>query len=334
MESALLAIIGPALNESSPAIKPMNSPHPIEVLMATWNGARFLEEQLDSLFSQSFHNFRLTVRDDASTDSTLEIVEKYRSRYPERIVVHQNHTRLGACSTFALLVQHSDAPYVAFCDQDDIWRNDKLDLSFRAMHTVERKYGAHTPVLVFSDMELMQEDHTPIARSLWKMARVNPDRAGLGTMLAQNLVSGCTALANRSLILKGRPIPADATMHDAWLGLVAAAFGILHPLYETTIQYRQHEGNAIGAGRGWKVADSCRRLISHRQFSDQVQSSRRQAHSFAVRYANELDEAQQRVLNTWSNSQDLPAIVRHWTLYRNGLRRTNWLNTIGFFARL
>jgi glycosyltransferase involved in cell wall biosynthesis len=313
----------------------MNSPSPeIEVLMATWNGSRFLEEQLDSLFSQSFQNFRITVRDDASTDSTLDIVEKYRSRYPKRIVVHRNHTRLGACATFGLLVQHSDASYVAFCDQDDIWRNDKLEISFREMQTVEAKHGANTPVLVFSDMELMEEDRTPINSSLWKIARVNPDRAGLGTMLAQNLVSGCTALANRSLILKGRPIPGDAIMHDAWLGLVAAAFGILHPLHETTIQYRQHEGNAIGAGRGWKVADALRRLIVDQQFSDEVQSSRRQASSFAVRYANELDDAQRRVLNTWSTSQDLPAIVRHWTLYRNGLRRTHWLNTIGFFVRV
>lgn len=315
--------------------KPMNSASAeIEVVMATWNGSRFVEEQLDSLFSQSFRDFRLTVRDDASTDSTLEIVEKYRSRYPDRIVVQRNHTRMGACATFGLLVQESDASYVAFCDQDDVWRNDKLDISFRAMQTVERKYGINTPVLVFSDMALMEEDRTVIAPSLWKMAHVNPARSTLGTMLAQNLVSGCTALANRSLILKGRPIPGNATMHDAWLGLVAAAFGILHPLDETTIQYRQHEGNAIGAGRGWKLADAYRRLIGDQQFSDEVQSSRRQARSFAVRYANELDEAQRRVLNTWSNSQDLPAIVRHWTLYRNGLRRTHWLNTIGFFARV
>src|ERR1700688_4506342 len=102
----------------------MNSPCvEIEVVMATWNGGRFLEEQLESIFSQSFQNFRLTVRDNASTDSTLEIIEKYRSRYPDRVVVHRNHTRLGACATFGLLVQESDASYVAFCDQDDVWRN-------------------------------------------------------------------------------------------------------------------------------------------------------------------------------------------------------------------
>src|SRR5215831_9373134 len=97
----------------------------IDVLMATWNGSRFLGQQLDSLFRQTFQNFRLIVRDDGSSDSTLQIIESLRAREPERVFVHRNSTRQGACATFSLLAQQSDAPYFAFCDQDDVWRADK-----------------------------------------------------------------------------------------------------------------------------------------------------------------------------------------------------------------
>src|ERR1017187_5754553 len=85
----------------------------VEVLLATWNGERFIEEQLESLFRQTFQNFRLIVRDDASTDSTLEIVERYGSRYPGRVVVYVNPSRQGPCRTFSLLAENSVAPYVA-----------------------------------------------------------------------------------------------------------------------------------------------------------------------------------------------------------------------------
>src|SRR6266446_3486951 len=186
----------------------------IDVLMATWNGSRFLGEQLDSLFSQTFQNFRLLVRDDGSTDSTLQVVEEYRSRYPDRMFVRTNRGRLGACRTFSLLAEESTAPYVAFCDQDDIWRSDKLAIGLAAMKAIEAQHGVDLPALVFSDMAIVDEDRKLMSPSLWKQAHVNPARASFGAMLVQNLVAGCTSLANRSLLLKAIPVPESAGMHD------------------------------------------------------------------------------------------------------------------------
>ena len=100
----------------------------------------------------------MIVRDDGSSDSTLQIVEQYRSRYSDRVIVRKNLSRQGACRTFSLLAEESAAPYVAFCDQDDIWRADKLELGYAAAKQVEAEHGVHTPVLVFSDMELIGED--------------------------------------------------------------------------------------------------------------------------------------------------------------------------------
>jgi len=306
----------------------------IEVLLATWNGERFIEEQLESVFRQTFQNFRLIVRDDLSTDSTLEIVERYRSRHPGRVVVSVNRCRMGPCHTFSRLAESSVAPYVAFCDQDDIWRDDRLAIGVAAAKHIEADHGIQTPVLVFSDLTLVGPDNQILAPSMWKMKHVNPRRASLGSMLVQNLVSGCTMLANRSLLLRAVPIPECAVMHDFWLGLVAAAFGVLHPLYEATVRYRQHQGNVIGAGNGWRTVDVLKRFGGDDVFMEGIYASRRQSQVFASRYASQLTAEQENTLDAWIRSQDLPAVLRQWALYRNGLRRTTLLNNLAFLVRV
>jgi glycosyltransferase involved in cell wall biosynthesis len=313
----------------------VNSREPsIDILMATWNGEGYIEEQLASLFSQSFQDFRLSIRDDGSDDATLHIVEQYKARYSDRVVVRKNSSRQGPCRTFSLLAQESSAPYVAFCDQDDVWRPDKLELSISAMKAIEGEQGSGAPILVFSDMAIVDDKLEVIAPSLWKLGHINPDRASLGAMLVQNLVTGCTVLANRSLISKGSPIPQGATMHDTWLGLIAVVFGTLHPLHETTVQYRQHGGNAVGAGRGWRAGNLLKRLRHDQPFKDRIEASRKQAEAFAGRYCEELSDEQKSTLSVWSQSRDLPAIIRQLTLHRKGLRGTSLFNHLGFLARV
>ena len=306
----------------------------IDVLLATWNGSRFIEEQLDSLFRQTCQNFRLIVRDDASSDSTLQIVEQYRSRHPERVLVRKNPSRQGACPTFSLLAEESTAPYFAFCDQDDIWRADKLALELATAKSIEAKRSVDTPVLVYSDLELIGDDNQLLAPSVWKMKHVNPHRATFGSMQVQNVVNGCAMLGNRSLLLRGIPIPEEAFMHDFWFALVAVAFGVLGPLNDATVRYRQHQHNAMGAGNGLRITDAFRRLLVDPDFKHGLEKSRRQAGKFRERYADQLSTQQKGILQTWSRAPSLPIGVRQWTLYRSGLRRTSFLNTLAFLARV
>jgi len=306
----------------------------IDILLATRNGARFLEQQLESLARQTFQNFRVLVRDDASSDSTMQVLERFRAHHSDRIFVRKNDSQQGACRTFSLLAEESESPYFAFCDQDDIWRTDKLQVELSAAKKTEAELGPHTPVLVFSDMELIGADNQLLAGSVWSMKHMNPHRATFGAMMVQNLVNGCTVLGNRSLLLQGVPIPEEAFMHDFWLGLVAAAFGVLVPLDETTVGYRQHEHNTMGAGSELRFGNAIKRLFGDPAFTQGLAKSRRQARKFAERYANQLSAQQTEILQTWSRSKDLPAFVRQWTLYRNGLRRTRFLNNVGFLARV
>ena len=96
-------------------------------------------------------------------------------------------------------------------------------------------------------------------------------------------------------------------MHDFWLGLVAAAFGVLHPLDETTVLYRQHHDNAIGAGARWRMSEALKRLMGDHAFRDGIEASRRQSRIFANRYSSILSDRQKEILQAWSKSQELPA---------------------------
>lgn len=305
----------------------------IDVLLATCNGARFLSRQLDSLFSQTFRDFRILARDDNSEDDTLQILRQYQERFPGRIVVISSRTRHGACRTFSLLAQDAKARYVAFCDQDDIWCSDKLEKSMRLLKYWEQRVGAEKPILIFTDLALIDDGSNEIAPSLWRFAHVCPEQASLATMLVQNLVTGCTALANRSLIEMGMPVPEDAVMHDYWFGLIAAAFGVLSPLYERTVLYRQHCNNAIGVGSGWSVQGIMSQLLGDSKLEQRFEESARQAQELLRRYESTLTPQQQNVIRAWLKAKQQPVLVRHWTLYRNGLRRTGLLNNIGFYLR-
>ena len=112
----------------------------IDILLATCNGALYLPEQLDSLLAQTCRGWRLLVRDDGSSDGTREILENYRSRHPDVIMIIPGEGQnLGACGNFSCLLEQSDAPYIMFCDQDDVWLPDKIEITLTAMRELERQ---------------------------------------------------------------------------------------------------------------------------------------------------------------------------------------------------
>ncbi len=103
----------------------------VHIMMATFNGQNYLREQLDSLLAQSHNNWQLWVRDDGSTDNTIEILKTYEAKYPNIFIITNNKERGGACSNFAALFRMArldeDVKYVMFCDQDDVWKPEKIE---------------------------------------------------------------------------------------------------------------------------------------------------------------------------------------------------------------
>jgi glycosyltransferase involved in cell wall biosynthesis len=227
----------------------------IDILLATYNGESFLEPQIESILAQSYNSWRLIVRDDGSNDRTLEILTRYCERFPEKIIMLKDDDgNVGCTQNFSRLMEYSNAPYAALCDQDDVWLPDKIALSLEKMQKLEAEHGKETPLLVFSDLTVVDADLGVVSQSYWHLHRIDPRRRCLFSyLLLQNVVTGCTAVVNRPLRVLAAPIPPESKVHDWWIGLVATAFGVASIVDASTILYRQHGKNSIGVERRRQV---------------------------------------------------------------------------------
>lgn len=222
----------------------------VDILLATFNGARFLREQLESIEAQSYRNWRLIVRDDGSSDRTAVIIAEFARRHGDRVrVLRDGRPRLGACANFAALLAASQARYFMFCDQDDVWLPDKMSGLLQTMHAVENRRGAEAPILVHSDLIVVDGGLRLRHRSFWRHARLLAPGAQrpAARLILRNFVTGCAAMGNAPLRQAALPIPAEAYMHDWWLALVAALLGEVAAHEAPTVLYRQHEHNKFGA---------------------------------------------------------------------------------------
>ena len=149
----------------------------IDILLATYNGATFLAAQLDSILGQTHTDWRLIIGDDGSTDGTREVIGAYRARFPEKIVTLGERTEnVGVVRNFSRLIEHAEADYVALCDQDDVWKPEKLELSLDKMRALEAKHGADTPLLVFTDLSVVDRDLRVVHPSFWRYQQIRPER--------------------------------------------------------------------------------------------------------------------------------------------------------------
>jgi len=221
----------------------------VEVLLATFNGARFLREQIESILAQDYEAVRLLACDDGSHDGTVEILAEYAEKHPDRFRVLTDDEPSGSAkANFLRLMQAATADYVCFADQDDVWLPGKVRRSIEVMKALEEEHGRATPLLVFSDLRVVDDQLKTIHHSMWKQMEIAPESAArLERLIGRSVVTGCTATINRSLLELARQMPEEATLHDRWIGLLAAAMGKTAFLREQTVLYRQHGSNVIGA---------------------------------------------------------------------------------------
>lgn len=226
----------------------------ISICMATYNGERFLRQQLDSILAQSNQDWQLLVRDDGSDDDTVPIVEDYASRLPGRIrLVTDGGGRLGANLNFGKLLEYADTEYIMFSDQDDVWLPNKIDLTLNAMKAAEQIYP-DKPVLIHTDLKVVDSDLNIIADSMWSYQKLFPEIGDdLSKIMAQNVVTGCTVVINRKARDVSTPIPAEAIMYDWWIAIRVAKHGKIVYISTPSILYRQHPGSEIGAKRAKKI---------------------------------------------------------------------------------
>ena len=144
----------------------------------------------------------------------------------------------------------SSADYVCFADQDDVWLPDKVSRTKQAMDQLESRWGTKVPLLVFTDLQVVDEQLNMLYQSFWTYMNIDPDRMDrLPELMVQSVVTGCTAMLNRPLLELSLRMPAGAFMHDRWIGLLASFLGKSSMVRAQTVLYRQHQHNVLGTGR-------------------------------------------------------------------------------------
>jgi len=221
----------------------------IDILLATYNGERFLKQQIDSILAQSNQDWQLLIRDDNSSDSTVNIIKDYAGKYPQKVrLIEDKYGRLGTALNFGKLLEHAANDYVMFSDQDDIWLPDKISLTLNTMKDVEKLYP-DKPILVHTDLKVVDEDLKTIADSLWSYCKMSPLDNSLNKIIYRNVATGCATMINRKAVEVSKPIPPEARVHDWWVALNVAKTGKIAHIPLPTVLYRQHTQNIIGAKR-------------------------------------------------------------------------------------
>lgn len=276
----------------------MNNRSRIEVLLATYNGEKFLEEQLSSLSHQSLTDFKVLISDGGSTDRTLEILKDWTLKDP-RFELLPSIGRLGVKENFSRLMGEAQGDYLFFADQDDVWKSEKMALFLKKMGDLEQKNGKNTPFLVHSDLEVVNEKLERIAPSFWKFICLDPKKGRtFNRLLIQNTVTGAACLINRPLLELARPIPSESVMHDWWVALVAIAFGAIGTIEEATVLYRQHGKNEVGAKPYFSIKLLKFALSLFIKGPDQEKAARysTQIYTFFKLYQNKLSLEQMKTM--------------------------------------
>ncbi|MBI1423216.1 MAG: glycosyltransferase [Gammaproteobacteria bacterium] len=221
------------------------------ILLATYNGDAYIDEQIASICSQTYTNWKLLIRDDGSTDSTVGKIKNLVLQ-DERIELLDDPTgNLGVVANFSKLAEIAlsrNADYIMFCDQDDVWNYDKIEISLNKLLEAEKKYDKSTPILVHTDLTVVDENRELISSSFLRFQHLHhPYTDPVRTLLVHNVVTGSTVSMNYALLKLATPVREGVIMHDWWYALAAAVYGKLEFIPSATLSYRQHCTNVEGS---------------------------------------------------------------------------------------
>jgi glycosyltransferase involved in cell wall biosynthesis len=302
----------------------------IDIVLATFNGAQYLDLQIESLLAQTHADLRILARDDGSTDDTPAILRRFEQASGGRLhILRDSFGNLGPAGNFATLLKASDAAYIMFCDQDDVWDADKVAVTLAAMLQAEND-SPGAPVLVHTDARIVDSRLQLLSPSYYAYVHIRA-RTSLPRLFFENTVIGCTSMINRPLADVAMPIPSGALMHDWWLALVAEGFGTLRFVDQATINYRQHPANQIGAfSYGWKTVFE---LTGARiaKAKTNCEDAFRQALIFEHTYRGRMPTDSQSNLALLRELRSRNWFARRLLAARNGMHKTGVLRTGLFY---
>ena len=227
----------------------------IDVLLATYNGEKYLRQQLDSILNQSYKNINLIISDDCSKDGTREILKEYEQK-DNRIIVYFQEKNLGYVKNFEFLLRKVENDIYMLSDQDDVWLLDKIEKTYNKMKETDAD-------LVFTDLEVVNEKLETMYSSynnyMLLTRKIKKYKDDCRMQYLYNCITGCTLLSKKKFLSAILPIPTDSkyVIHDSWIGLIVSLHGKVEYIDEKTIKYRQHGNNQVGTD---KISHKFRKL--------------------------------------------------------------------------
>jgi len=287
--------------------------------MATYNGERFIREQIDSILDQTYQDFKLYICDDVSSDNTFAIISRYAESNPDKIIVSQLERNTGSAkfNFMKLMIEQKD-DYLMLCDQDDVWVQDKIEITLSKMKAMESIFGIETPILVHTDLEVVDNNLKTISPSFREAMNADYTKTELRNQVIQNTLTGCTAMYNRALADLITIEPRYMVMHDWWLILIASAFGKVGVVEEQTVLHRQHNKNEVGAKDVRTLRYKIDRVLKYKKVKEAINITYQQADSFLRTYFESLSADQRKLLTAYSDIPNHFKLVRIYRIFRLG----------------
>lgn len=304
----------------------------VAICMATYNGEKYLPEQIDSILRQSYQNFMLFIRDDCSTDKTLEILKSYQKKYSDKIIViSDNSICKSAKKNFASILEwvnvHYDFHYFMFSDQDDIWLENKIEKTLSEMLKQEKK--EIKPYLIHTDLRVVDQNLNTLGNSFFSYRALNYEKKDTRHLLVQNNITGCTMLWNKAFNDLIDIKDENVAMHDWWMAVVASMKGEIICVPEATILYRQHEDNVVGATKVNTLSFIVKRLSGGAHIKETFQIAFKQANAILEKYRDQLTIDQIQDLEKFIQIQNSNKIKKIMTIIKQGYTKQGIIQIIG-----
>ncbi|MDF2589721.1 MAG: hypothetical protein K0S41_3562 [Anaerocolumna sp.] len=320
----------------------------VNIILATYNGEKYISEQIDSIIKNSFKNWKLWVFDDGSTDRTSSIINSYAIQYPDQIYFRQNEKNIGVTLNFLEGVLHVNRckfngnekaasnqndeiiDYFMFSDQDDVWMKDKIELTLNHMKKMEQKFNKNSILAVFTDALVVDENLNKLHSSFYQVNKLDTKKVDLAHIMMENKLIGCTVMFNQPLLDKMKSLPKNARYHDWWVAMVASAFGHISFMPKATLFYRQHSNNVVGNQTFNSYVK--RRITTLNKQKEVITKVIKQADDFYNIYRVELSTDKKMQVYTLSQLNKYNWLKRRFIILKYGFLKTGLIRNIGLIC--
>lgn len=311
---------------------------PVAILLAAYNGEKYIAQQLESILGQTYLDWTLFVRIDVSTDETLRIVTQYAQNDQRIKIVYNDGQGSGASYNFgalmAFVAKNSNYSYIMFSDQDDKWLENKVELSVSSMKDMITDLGTDVPILIHTDFHYADSalNILPVKENIATKMVCVVDK--LRVIVNDNYIFGCTMIINRALLNLSVPVAESAENHDFWIALHASAFGQIKFVNEKTMMYRQHSSNVSGGVQYSSIRNRILRIISFNSYISNKNKRLKQFEAFFEKEQGRFSNESIKILTEYiyhSKTGGIKAVV---FMIKNHFKLRGPMQTLMYYISL